>query len=92
MDASQGVLLSSSLVGGAKGSASWPELLGSAHWEGLLDPLDLTLRRLILLRAGPGQVPAVRPHRASENQRAPPRIYVYVYIYRKCLCRLQHKD
>jgi len=49
MDASQGVLLSSSLVGGAKGSASWPELLGSAHWEGLLDPLDLTLRRLILL-------------------------------------------
>ncbi|CAD6237125.1 unnamed protein product [Miscanthus lutarioriparius] len=49
MDANQGVLLSSSLVGGAKGSASWPELLGSAHWEGLLDPLDLTLRRLILL-------------------------------------------
>ncbi|CAL4947829.1 unnamed protein product [Urochloa decumbens] len=50
MDASQGVLLSSSLVGDAKqGSASWPELLGSNHWEGLLDPLDLTLRRLILL-------------------------------------------
>ncbi|GJN17901.1 hypothetical protein PR202_gb05008 [Eleusine coracana subsp. coracana] len=49
MDASQGVLLSSSLLGGAKGSASWPELLGSAHWDGLLDPLDLTLRRLILL-------------------------------------------
>lgn len=51
MDASQGVLLSSSLVGGAKqgSAASWPELLGSAHWEGLLDPLDLTLRRLILL-------------------------------------------
>ncbi|CAO1945230.1 unnamed protein product [Urochloa humidicola] len=50
MDASQGVLLSSSLVGAAKeGSASWPELLGSNHWEGLLDPLDLTLRRLILL-------------------------------------------
>ncbi|KAL6839824.1 hypothetical protein ACP4OV_029634 [Aristida adscensionis] len=49
MDASQGVLLSSSLVGGANGSPSWPELLGSAHWDGLLDPLDLTLRRLILL-------------------------------------------
>ncbi|CAO2183105.1 unnamed protein product [Urochloa humidicola] len=49
MDASQGVLLSSSLVGDAKGSASWPELLGSNHWDGLLDPLDLTLRRLILL-------------------------------------------
>ncbi|KAJ1285067.1 hypothetical protein BS78_03G252600 [Paspalum vaginatum] len=52
MDASQGVLLSSSLplVGGdAKGSASWPELLGSAQWDGLLEPLDLTLRRLILL-------------------------------------------
>jgi hypothetical protein len=50
MDASQGILLSSSLVGsGANGTASWPELLGSAHWDGLLDPLDLTLRRLILL-------------------------------------------
>ncbi|PAN28905.1 hypothetical protein PAHAL_5G185600 [Panicum hallii] len=49
MDASQGVLLSSSLVGAANGSASWPELLGSRHWDGLLDPLDLTLRRLILL-------------------------------------------
>jgi pimeloyl-ACP methyl ester carboxylesterase len=49
MDASQGVLLSSALVGAAKGSASWPELLGSKHWDGLLDPLDLTLRRLILL-------------------------------------------
>ncbi|RLM92215.1 phospholipase A1-II 5 [Panicum miliaceum] len=49
MDASQGVLLSSSLVGPANGSASWPELLGSRHWDGLLDPLDLTLRRLILL-------------------------------------------
>jgi hypothetical protein len=47
-------------------------------------------------RAGPGQVPAVPPHRASENQGPPPRIYVYVYmcmcIYRKCLCRLQYKD
>ena len=51
MDASQGVLLSSSLVGAANGPApaSWPELLGSRHWDGLLDPLDLTLRRLILL-------------------------------------------
>ncbi|KAL6614641.1 hypothetical protein ACP70R_036911 [Stipagrostis hirtigluma subsp. patula] len=49
MDASQGVLLSTTLVGGAKGSPSWPELLGSAHWDGLLDPLDPTLRRLILL-------------------------------------------
>lgn len=46
MDASQGVLLSSALVGA---SASWPELLGSAHWDGLLDPLDNTLRRLVLL-------------------------------------------
>jgi len=49
MDASQGVLLSSSLVAAANGPASWPELLGSRHWDGLLDPLDLTLRRLILL-------------------------------------------
>ena len=31
MDANQGVLLSSALVGA---SASWPELLGSAHWDG----------------------------------------------------------
>ena len=46
MDASQGVLLSSALAGA---SASWPELLGSAHWDGLIDPLDLTLRRLVLL-------------------------------------------
>uniref|UniRef100_A0A0D9V4U0 Phospholipase A1 n=1 Tax=Leersia perrieri TaxID=77586 RepID=A0A0D9V4U0_9ORYZ len=46
MDASQGVLLSSNI--GAS-SPPWPELLGSAHWDGLLDPLDLTLRRLILL-------------------------------------------
>lgn len=28
--------------------ASWPELLGSNDWKGLLDPLDLSLRRLIL--------------------------------------------
>ncbi|KAG8386795.1 hypothetical protein BUALT_Bualt03G0186000 [Buddleja alternifolia] len=28
--------------------ASWPQLLGSNNWEGLLDPLDLSLRRLIL--------------------------------------------
>ncbi|XP_042477576.1 phospholipase A1-IIdelta-like [Macadamia integrifolia] len=27
---------------------TWPELLGSNHWEGLLDPLDLNLRKLIL--------------------------------------------
>jgi hypothetical protein len=47
MDASQGVLLSSALAGGAK--ASWPELLGSAHWDGLIDPLDSTLRGLVLL-------------------------------------------
>ncbi|KAL1560608.1 phospholipase A1-IIdelta-like [Salvia divinorum] len=26
----------------------WPELLGSNDWKGLLDPLDLTLRRLII--------------------------------------------
>ncbi|XP_003569665.1 phospholipase A1-II 5 [Brachypodium distachyon] len=51
MDVSQGVLLSSALVGaGANGTTpAWPELLGSAHWDGLLDPLNLTLRRLILL-------------------------------------------
>uniref|UniRef100_A0A0E0FS04 Phospholipase A1 n=1 Tax=Oryza nivara TaxID=4536 RepID=A0A0E0FS04_ORYNI len=46
MDKSQGVLLSSNV---GAGSRPWPELLGSAHWDGLLDPLDLTLRRLILL-------------------------------------------
>ncbi|OAY73104.1 Phospholipase A1-II 5, partial [Ananas comosus] len=28
---------------------TWAELLGSEHWHGLLDPLNLTLRRLILL-------------------------------------------
>lgn len=27
---------------------TWSELLGSKNWEGLLDPLDLSLRRLIL--------------------------------------------
>lgn len=27
---------------------TWPELLGSNNWEGLLEPLNLTLRRLIL--------------------------------------------
>lgn len=27
---------------------AWPELLGSNNWEGLLDPLDLSLRKLIL--------------------------------------------
>lgn len=27
---------------------TWPELLGSNNWEGLLDPLDLSLRKLIL--------------------------------------------
>ncbi|KAL5226842.1 hypothetical protein ABZP36_015107 [Zizania latifolia] len=46
MEASQGVLLSSNV--GAT-SRPWPELLGSVYWNGLLDPLDLTLRRLILL-------------------------------------------
>ncbi|KAE8791344.1 Phospholipase A1-II 5 [Hordeum vulgare] len=43
MDASQGVLLSSALVGaGANGAPAWPELLGSAHWDGLIDPLDFS--------------------------------------------------
>lgn len=28
---------------------TWPELLGSKNWQGLLDPLNLHLRRLILL-------------------------------------------
>lgn len=28
---------------------AWPELLGSNNWDGLLDPLSLPLRRLILL-------------------------------------------
>ncbi|KAH6780679.1 hypothetical protein C2S52_011916 [Perilla frutescens var. hirtella] len=27
---------------------SWPELLGSNNWDGLLEPLDLSLRRFIL--------------------------------------------
>ncbi|KAK9285310.1 hypothetical protein L1049_024501 [Liquidambar formosana] len=27
---------------------TWPELLGSNNWEGLLDPLNLSLRKLIL--------------------------------------------
>ncbi|PIN22898.1 putative lipase [Handroanthus impetiginosus] len=27
---------------------TWPELLGSKNWDGLLNPLNLTLRRLIL--------------------------------------------
>ncbi|KAB9098829.1 hypothetical protein FH972_026967 [Carpinus fangiana] len=29
-------------------STEWPQLLGSNNWEGLLDPLDLSLRKLIL--------------------------------------------
>ncbi|KAK9284862.1 hypothetical protein L1049_024042 [Liquidambar formosana] len=32
----------------AQTEPTWPELLGSNNWEGLLDPLDLTLRKLIL--------------------------------------------
>lgn len=28
--------------------SAWPKLLGSSNWEGLLDPLDLSLRNLIL--------------------------------------------
>ncbi|KAL0399714.1 UNVERIFIED_CONTAM: Phospholipase A1-IIdelta [Sesamum radiatum] len=32
----------------AAAEPTWTELLGSNNWEGLLDPLDLTLRRLIL--------------------------------------------
>ncbi|XP_059663262.1 phospholipase A1-IIdelta-like [Cornus florida] len=31
-----------------KTQAAWAELLGSNEWEGLLDPLDLSLRKLIL--------------------------------------------
>ncbi|KAA8524231.1 hypothetical protein F0562_010654 [Nyssa sinensis] len=31
--------------------ATWPELLGSNNWEGLLEPLDLNLR-LLILRCG----------------------------------------
>ena len=27
---------------------TWPELLGSKNWEGLLDPLNLSLRKLVL--------------------------------------------
>ncbi|KAI5021759.1 hypothetical protein ZWY2020_058489 [Hordeum vulgare] len=50
MDASQGILMSSALVGAdANGAPAWPELLGSAHWDGLIDQLDFTLRRLVLL-------------------------------------------
>ncbi|EPS65211.1 hypothetical protein M569_09564 [Genlisea aurea] len=30
------------------GESSWPELLGKNNWAGLLDPLNLDLRRLIL--------------------------------------------
>uniref|UniRef100_A0A2N9F7B8 Phospholipase A1 n=1 Tax=Fagus sylvatica TaxID=28930 RepID=A0A2N9F7B8_FAGSY len=29
-------------------SPTWPQLLGSNNWEGLLDPLNLTLRKFIL--------------------------------------------
>ncbi|XP_042520038.1 phospholipase A1-IIdelta-like [Macadamia integrifolia] len=32
----------------AQTAATWAELLGSKQWEGLLDPLDLNLRKLIL--------------------------------------------
>ncbi|KAE8790439.1 Phospholipase A1-II 5 [Hordeum vulgare] len=50
MGASQGVLLSSTLVGaGSNGAPAWPELLGSAHWDNLIDPLDFTLRRFVFL-------------------------------------------
>nr|DAD21236.1 TPA_asm: hypothetical protein HUJ06_022699 [Nelumbo nucifera] len=31
-----------------KPQPTWAELLGSKHWEGLLDPLDLSLQQLIL--------------------------------------------
>ncbi|CAL9042374.1 unnamed protein product [Musa banksii] len=34
---------------GGAGSPSWAELLGSNHWSGLLDPLDDTLRNLLLM-------------------------------------------
>lgn len=32
----------------AEEQAPWPELLGSNNWNGLLDPLDLSLRKLVL--------------------------------------------
>ncbi|CAL9766575.1 unnamed protein product [Musa acuminata subsp. burmannicoides] len=34
---------------GGAGSPSWAELLGSNHWSGLLDPLDDTLRNILLM-------------------------------------------
>ncbi|XP_043703106.1 phospholipase A1-IIdelta [Telopea speciosissima] len=35
-------------TGETQTETTWAELLGSKHWEGLLDPLDLNLRKLIL--------------------------------------------
>ncbi|KAL2476667.1 Phospholipase A1-IIdelta [Abeliophyllum distichum] len=36
------------MVDSAQTEPTWPELLGSNNWEGLLQPLNLSLRRLIL--------------------------------------------
>ncbi|URD87417.1 phosphatidylcholine 1-acylhydrolase [Musa troglodytarum] len=44
-------------IGGTE-SPSWAELLGSNHWSGLLDPLDDTLRDLLLMWGDMCQVTA----------------------------------